>query len=427
MKLNSLVGKIFGRFLLISILMCLAVLFSISSMEKIRKQSESINSTQVPVMELVSSVLINTETSLANLRGLLILGNESFETERRKNIAQAQQQLETLIALLKKNKDKDNASHVETILTKMRELDAVQSEIYEQNKNDNNEPAKKLLDQQFLPRMDKVFIEITDILNHEKGNPGSSIRRLLFSKLADYRGYNTNAISHLKSYLISQIPAEKEAFYSNRKKALEALKWVSNNTSLLSETQFLKFSEIISYELESHFYDEQPGDLFADLKQAESLSEIIFRFRESEFWNRAQYTFKTKAAPLSDSIEKSLKGLRDINSKEVRESLLAQQNNVTSTVILEKWLLVAAVIFAVLISLYLRKAIKGPINRLVSAAEGIAQGDLDQNVELKGSTELEKLSLSFAEMVNNLKHATELTNRLSHGDFNFKVQPKGPK
>ena len=427
MKLNSLVGKIFAGFLAVSAIMCCAVLFNIASMEKIKKRSETINTVKFPALELTSNVMLKTESSLANLRGLLIIGNEDFETERRKNMAAAIQNLEEIQNLYPKLNDSAKADEVKEILSKINDLNKIQTKIYETYKSEENIPAKKLLDSSYLPHINSIFTDISAMIDEEKNNPGSSIRRQLFSKMADYRGYLTKAIAQLNSYLISQNPSEKEEFYLYRQKAFDALKWLSTHKSLFSRAQNERFAKIMASETACQFYKTDPGNIFTNTKNPESLSEIIFRFRDSDTWNQAQYILKTEAVPIANNIKSSLSELKNNIDTEARQSLISQKEEVESTVVLEKWLLAIAIVIAALISLYLRTAITRPIGKLVSAAESIAEGDLDQNVDIKGSAEIEQLSSSFAVMVENLKNASGMINRLGYGDFKFDVTPRGSK
>jgi signal transduction histidine kinase/CheY-like chemotaxis protein len=78
--------------------------------------------------------------------------------------------------------------------------------------------------------------------------------------------------------------------------------------------------------------------------------------------------------------------------------------NTHVTVIFCLGALVAAIILGLLTSRWIAR----PISRLSKASEAIANGDLDQNVEVQGIKELEKLSQSFNQMSAQLKDSFEL-------------------
>jgi signal transduction histidine kinase/DNA-binding response OmpR family regulator len=78
--------------------------------------------------------------------------------------------------------------------------------------------------------------------------------------------------------------------------------------------------------------------------------------------------------------------------------------NTRVTVILCLGALVTAIILGLLTSRWIAR----PISRLSKASEAIANGDLDQNVEVQGIKELEKLSQSFNQMSAQLKDSFEL-------------------
>jgi signal transduction histidine kinase/DNA-binding response OmpR family regulator len=108
-----------------------------------------------------------------------------------------------------------------------------------------------------------------------------------------------------------------------------------------------------------------------------------------------------KVTPWQDSY-----GLNWLAIVVVPESdFMAQINaNTNITIILCLVALLVATILGLLTSRWIAK----PIQRLSQASEAIANGDLDQNVEVQGINELEVLSQAFNKMSDRLKDSFEL-------------------
>ena len=73
--------------------------------------------------------------------------------------------------------------------------------------------------------------------------------------------------------------------------------------------------------------------------------------------------------------------------------------------------LLATAIFTILASLVLTGTITRPLNRANQIARGIAEGDLNQEVDIVGSDEVGQLGASMAVMIKNLKSDIEATRK----------------
>lgn len=76
------------------------------------------------------------------------------------------------------------------------------------------------------------------------------------------------------------------------------------------------------------------------------------------------------------------------------------------------WAAVITVAVAAMIALLLAAYLSGPLRKLESAAEGLAQGDLSQRVEAEGPLEVAALGEAFNRMADSLESAEELRRRM---------------
>jgi len=103
-------------------------------------------------------------------------------------------------------------------------------------------------------------------------------------------------------------------------------------------------------------------------------------------------------------------------------------SNAGSTYSTTRWALAAFVLAAVLaalgITFVLTKLIAGKLGVLVDAANGLAEGDVDQHVEIESSDELGDLATAFRGTVDYLTTAAAAAGRIADGDLTVEHEPK---
>ncbi len=81
---------------------------------------------------------------------------------------------------------------------------------------------------------------------------------------------------------------------------------------------------------------------------------------------------------------------------------------------------VLAILFAVLLSRNISSAVK----QIAAAAEGIAQGDLEQNVAIEGKDELHDMAVAFQQMIAYMQTMSDVATSLADGDLAVGITPK---
>jgi methyl-accepting chemotaxis protein len=79
------------------------------------------------------------------------------------------------------------------------------------------------------------------------------------------------------------------------------------------------------------------------------------------------------------------------------------------------------------IAFVLSRYIVAGVTRVLEAAKGIAQGDLDQDVTSTSGDEIGQLSHAFEEMVGSLRETADHADRIAAGDLSVEVEPKSDK
>ena len=90
-------------------------------------------------------------------------------------------------------------------------------------------------------------------------------------------------------------------------------------------------------------------------------------------------------------------------------------------------LLGIALAIAVGLAWWLSRALSGGANRLVRAAHGIAEGDVEQQVEIRSNDELGDAGREFERMIAYLQEAAATADRIAAGDLTHEITPRGEK
>jgi methyl-accepting chemotaxis protein len=89
-------------------------------------------------------------------------------------------------------------------------------------------------------------------------------------------------------------------------------------------------------------------------------------------------------------------------------------------------LLVFALLAASAIAFFVVRGIMRGVRQVLVAAEGIAEGDLDQRVEVKSRDEIGQMGAAFGRMVEYLHESAGVAGRVADGDLTVEVTPRSP-
>ena len=90
-------------------------------------------------------------------------------------------------------------------------------------------------------------------------------------------------------------------------------------------------------------------------------------------------------------------------------------------------LLLVAVVTATAIALVLSRQIRSGVAQMLTAAKGIARGELDQNVTPRTRDELGDTALAFGEMIAYLRETADAAEAIGEGDLTVEVVPNSDK
>ncbi|MDA0184878.1 methyl-accepting chemotaxis protein [Solirubrobacter phytolaccae] len=88
---------------------------------------------------------------------------------------------------------------------------------------------------------------------------------------------------------------------------------------------------------------------------------------------------------------------------------------------------VVGALIALGIAWLITRSIVGPVREMQRAADGIAEGDVDQTITVKNRDELGAMATSFDRMLDYLREQAETAERVAAGDLTIKPEPRSER
>jgi methyl-accepting chemotaxis protein len=90
-------------------------------------------------------------------------------------------------------------------------------------------------------------------------------------------------------------------------------------------------------------------------------------------------------------------------------------------------LLLVGLVLGLSVSLLLARSIKRNVAQVLTAAEGIAEGDVDQHIDVRSTDELGQMARAFERMVDYLREIAGASSRVASGDLTVDLAPKSER
>ena len=126
-----------------------------------------------------------------------------------------------------------------------------------------------------------------------------------------------------------------------------------------------------------------------------------------------------------DDTKAALTTLDKVNEEFATATIAQVRADAASTRTFALVLLGIALAIAVGLAWWLSRTLSGGANRLVRAAHGIAEGDVEQQVEIRSNDELGDAGREFERMIAYLQEAAVTADRIAAGDLTHEITPRG--
>lgn len=330
--------------------------------------------------------------SLAGLRGDMILGKDPskaklFKDERAEGWHEIDNAVAELTEFSQNWTDPANIERLQEMKALIEEFRAAQQEIESIANTSVNVPAFNMLLTDAAPRAGKIVAAISKIIDIEATMDADNDRHQLLKAMADSRGSFALGLANIRAYLLSGDTRFRDNFHAKWRVNEASFKKIESMTSLFSREQAKAWNEYKKIRAEFAPYPDK-----------------MFKLRGAKDWNKANYWLGSKAAPRAKRIMEIVQEMRISQDKlAATDAALLEKESAAA-----KFWMVAGVIIALIIgaiiSIFLSNAITVSLNKVVSRAKEIANGNLSTpDYTASGKDELADLSVAINNMNNNLR------------------------
>ncbi len=378
---------------------------SIVTIKEVKKTKNNVADAQILSNRLIElrsptaiagiEVISGINHSLASLRGWMILGKDKFKDERAyawdKEIRPALSQMSNFS---QNWTDPVNIRLLDNIKAILTEFENAQNEIETISGTIENEPATKILVTDAAPRANGMVRGITKMIDLEAAQEATPERKALLGMMADIRGSLGLGLANIRAFLLTG----DQVFENNVTQTLwpentRRFNDLKNSIDLLSKDQKRVFTE------------------FSRLrKEFTPLPDKMFSIRNSNRWNIANSWLGTKAAPRAEKLITMLLEMKenqmlllqkDANAS--KQKIFDSNNMIDDLARLQYVLMILGISLAAIISYFVTRSIKVPLQRTEAVADNFAKGDMSARVKNISSDEIGRV----AKALNNAIDATD--------------------
>ncbi len=126
-------------------------------------------------------------------------------------------------------------------------------------------------------------------------------------------------------------------------------------------------------------------------------------------------------------VNRDIQNLIDFQTQTANDYLLRTEQTFAQSIIFVVGISILCLIFAILAGSYLARKISKPIGAIADAAEQLAVGNIDIDVETDLKDEIGELYVSFQRMTENTRMQVSMAKRIVAGDLDIEIVPRSEK
>jgi methyl-accepting chemotaxis protein len=371
MKL-TLGTKLGMGFSIVIFLMIISAVIGRFKIDELGAVQNRLTEVRQPTLLAGRDMLSGINASLAALRGYMILGSDSKKAElfasQRRDAWQGIESALSKFSLYAKNwTDPANVEALTQIKLELIEFRKAQKEIESISQTSENIPAIDLLLTQAAPKAGKILANVTSIIEQEAKRKATPERKALLKDLADTRGSFAIGLANIRAFLLSGDTGFRDKFLAKWKANENSVARVTKAKRLLSSSQLKQWNSLLELR-----------------KKFAVLPPEMFKLREADDWNKANYWLSTKAAPRASAILLQLEKMKE-SQEGLMQRDLDQLSEVSDSVkFIQVMVTLIAVIFGVVISIFLIRGLAAQLGGepadVQALANRISSGDLTQDL-----------------------------------------------
>ncbi len=140
--------------------------------------------------------------------------------------------------------------------------------------------------------------------------------------------------------------------------------------------------------------------------------------------NEAIALMRSDAVPLANAVEESINKLMELKTTVGNQTSDDLSKSTANTVVMMIVIVAVAMVAAVALGIFISRIISNPVKKMVEAADKLAVGDINVNVEANTRDEIGSLMQSFSKMIQNIREQALAVEKTAAGDLTIDVKIK---
>jgi len=395
-SLRTKLGISFG---VIFLLLLISTIYNLANVSKIDDINSRVTTLRFTTVNAGKDIVNGINSSLAALRGYIILGSDPGKAEMmKKQRQQAWDNIDRNIALFTKLSvnwtDPNNVKTLTSLKTTLSDFKIAQKKVEDIAQAPENIVSYQLLLSDAAPRAATILANISTIIDLESDLPATPERKMLLKLLADSRGSFAIGLANIRAYLLSGDNQFKDNFLA---------KWQVNSQ---------RFEEINSRY--SHLFNNEQQNAWTNYKQVRTEFSAIpprmFELRSATDWNQANYILGQEAAPLAAQSLSLLATMKNSQEKLLQGdvTLLSDASSAQYASLIGGGII--SLIISVGIAFWFSNDLLSRLMPILQKARDIAANNLSTpTLYVKGHDELAELTTAVNSMSESLKETLSST------------------
>ena len=150
---------------------------------------------------------------------------------------------------------------------------------------------------------------------------------------------------------------------------------------------------------------------------------VIRLIREGRDDEAAAYMY-SEGTNIVNGVQDSLNKLLELKIALAAQSAQVNSDAARTASITMIIVIIAGVIIAIVLGIFISRIISKPVNQMVEAADKLAVGDVNVNVEADTKDEIGRLAEAFGRMIANIRTQAMAAERIADGDLTVEVDVK---
>jgi len=183
------------------------------------------------------------------------------------------------------------------------------------------------------------------------------------------------------------------------------------------------YENAVSEEEDRKLYEEA----YSYWEQYKDYMEQIVQLIDKGMYDRAEEILLVESDAIGNNVRDAFASLVEYNQKAAQETAESNTELSNRAGILMIAMIVLGIVLAIVLGLFISNAISKPIGIVVEAADRLAAGDVDVNVDIYTKDETGRLAESFRNLVRSTREQADAVERIADGDLTTEVPVRSEK